>query len=104
MSHRQTQPVSIEHLLVEFKAAHASADWSRIAELNVLTRDCVQQAMQVESDDALRALRPQLQELSALYQQMESQCIEQRDAVAGQLTDLSQGRNGVGHYAATSSL
>ena len=97
------EPTGIGELLRAFREALDGEDWQRIAGLNERTRRCVENAMQQDTR-AVLACRAQLEELSALYQEMQAGCSRKRDAVADQLNQLNTGRSVARQYSSTSSL
>ncbi len=96
-----------DELRAAFAQAEAAQDWSAVAELDASMRQRVgaamQQAEQLSDADVL-ALQSELGELVALYQQMQSVCSSQRDAVAKALGSVSRGRQGAQQYSTNASL
>lgn len=110
--------LSLEALIREFESAFARKDWARIAELNHLTQPCVEAASQQlsqqasqshapapqELESAMLQLRPQLEQLSNLYQAIQTSCIAERDALGQQLNQLSTTKQGVSAYQSSAGL
>ena len=72
------------------REALARRDWLAIGELDRQCREAVEAAM-VEPLDA-ETLRLRMQELLGLYRQLVSTCQQEQQRLAGELTQLNQGR------------
>ena len=105
---------SLDQLINAFIEARDKADWLEIAQLNDHTQACVESELQsakqqavangVDPAEAIVALKPKLERLADLYQSLQQQCTDERDAVAEQLGAINAGRAGAKQYVSTSSL
>lgn len=71
-------------------------DWLAIGDLDRRCREAVESAM-VEPQDG-EALRLRLQELLDLYRQLVEICQSEQQRLAGELTQLNQGKQGARVY------
>ena len=104
----------LDQLITAFIEARDKADWLEIARLNDHTQPCVEAELQsarqtaiANGEDpaqAIAALKPRLEQLADLYQSLQQQCTDERDAVAKQLGAINAGRAGAKQYVSTSSL
>lgn len=86
----------LEQTGAALRDALARRDWLAIGELDRRCREAVESAM-VEPQDG-EALRLRLQELLDLYRQLVEICQGEQQRLAGELTQLNQGKQGARVY------
>lgn len=86
----------LETAELALRAALECRDWVAIGELDHRCREAVESVM-VEPQDG-DVLRLRLQELLALYRQLVTICQQEQQRLAGELTQLNQGRQGAKVY------
>ena len=119
--------LSLDDLIESFELAFEQKNWSRISSLNEMTQPCVEAATQrvlreqkhdaevsvdeKTSDDAnaamlaaMQTLRPQLESLSRLVNDIQRHCIAERDALGKQLSQFSQSKAGASAYHASAGI
>ncbi|UVE16381.1 flagellar protein FliT [Pseudomonas sp. LS44] len=72
-------------------------DWGRVAELDVLCRQHVTEAMQAGDVDQQR-LRGAFENLLALYASMIERCQQRRDEIGNELVAVNRGNKGAKVY------
>lgn len=97
MNHLQLLQAAL-HSTEQMLAAAEQGQWARIAELEAVRASQLQQVFPLAEDEENEALRPVLEQLVALNQQVEQLCRSARQSLQTELSRFTQKKQAAAAY------